>query len=565
MQNDQNAVRERHLKSLAAAVSNEFSNLSVSGGASYAVFTGATSITSGTGGLVPAPQAGEENYFLSGNGTWAPPTDTTYSIASTTEAGLMSAADKIKLDGIDGDAEENAIEEIWIDDVRQTIINKKVPLNLSDYAKKTDVASVWKRKGSVNSFSDLPTNAEEGDVYNIRTAGGVDDFGVSIKSGDNVARTFDGKWDVLAGTVDLSGYVEKVSGKQLSTEDFTTAQKRKLDNLASITSAGANITISGGTISAAGSNYTLPTATATQKGGVKIGGGLSMSGDTLSRSDTFTNKVTLSGGLVSRSTASDLSFSSIDAVRASINECNSDILVNGSKIDACSASIDAGSASINAAGVSISGAPSFTGGFYVSPRTTSFLDDSTILACNSDILVNNSTIDAAGSKINAPGALINADNIKIETSHPTINATGASINAYGVQINALPWIIINGGTKFTEKPTLSSGIYAPSTESHLGGSTIRAHAALIDAGGVGATASASISGNPIFSGNPMFTGNVTFTEPIYIDNTGSTVKGALCFDIDSGKPRLKMRIPGAGSSYTDFIFNCDTSITGGTG
>ncbi|MFR9255766.1 MAG: hypothetical protein ACLVJ6_09855, partial [Merdibacter sp.] len=48
-------------------------------------------------------------------------------------------------------------------------------------------------------------------------------------------------WDVLAGTVDLSGYataaaldgkVDKVEGKQLSTEDYTTEEKTKLSGIA---------------------------------------------------------------------------------------------------------------------------------------------------------------------------------------------------------------------------------------------------------------------------------------------------------------------------------------------
>lgn len=34
-------------------------------------FIGATSITSGASGNVPSPQAGDENKFLRGDGTWA--------------------------------------------------------------------------------------------------------------------------------------------------------------------------------------------------------------------------------------------------------------------------------------------------------------------------------------------------------------------------------------------------------------------------------------------------------------------------------------------------------------
>mgnify|MGYP000585742978 CR=1 FL=1 len=44
------------------------------------------------------------------------------------------------------------------------------------------------------------------------------------------------KYDVLAGFVDLSGYVEKEAGKGLSDENFTAALKDKLDGI----EAGAN-------------------------------------------------------------------------------------------------------------------------------------------------------------------------------------------------------------------------------------------------------------------------------------------------------------------------------------
>jgi len=64
----------------------------------------------------------------------------------------------------------------------------------------------------VNAYTDLPAEPEIGDVYNIKTAGGTDSQGVSIKAGDNVVckakktETEDAQWDVLSGTVDLSAY-----------------------------------------------------------------------------------------------------------------------------------------------------------------------------------------------------------------------------------------------------------------------------------------------------------------------------------------------------------------------
>lgn len=59
----------------------------------------------------------------------------------------------------------------------------------------------------------------------------------------------------------LAGKVDVVSGKGLSTNDYTTAEKEKLAGL---------------------SNYTLPTASSNTKGGVKIGTGLTMTGEVLS-------------------------------------------------------------------------------------------------------------------------------------------------------------------------------------------------------------------------------------------------------------------------------------------
>lgn len=63
----------------------------------------------------------------------------------------------------------------------------------------------------------------------------------------------------------LDKKVDIVSGKGLSTNDYTTEEKTKLAGI----DAGANA-------------YTLPTAGADTKGGVKIGSGLTMTGEVLS-------------------------------------------------------------------------------------------------------------------------------------------------------------------------------------------------------------------------------------------------------------------------------------------
>ena len=144
-----------------------------------------------------------------------------------------TTTEKNKLAGIASGAQVNVIESISIDGTNQNISSKKVTLNLSDYAKKSDIASGIRIKGSVNSFSDLPTDAVTGDLYNIKTAGGTDGEGIAIRAGDNVVRTENGKWDVMAGTVDLSNYVQKDGSKVLSTNDYTTTEKNKLAGIAS--------------------------------------------------------------------------------------------------------------------------------------------------------------------------------------------------------------------------------------------------------------------------------------------------------------------------------------------
>ena len=66
----------------------------------WTAFKGASSTVAGTSGYVPGPSAGNTNRYFRSDGTWAVPPNTTYSVATTSTAGLMSASDKTKLDGI---------------------------------------------------------------------------------------------------------------------------------------------------------------------------------------------------------------------------------------------------------------------------------------------------------------------------------------------------------------------------------------------------------------------------------------------------------------------------------
>lgn len=74
------------------------------------------------------------------------------------------------------------------------------------YAKKSELTTVYRFKGNLNNYSDLPANnLTVGDTYNIINA----DTAHNVKAGDNVA--WNGTaWDVLGGVTDLGAYVTKV-------------------------------------------------------------------------------------------------------------------------------------------------------------------------------------------------------------------------------------------------------------------------------------------------------------------------------------------------------------------
>lgn len=97
------------------------------------------------------------------------------------------------------------------------------------------LATVYKYKGSVETYADLPTSGQQvGDVYNVKQA----DPDHNIEAGDNVA--WDGTaWDILAGDTDLSGY----------------AQLNSANTFTAVNDFKANISVSNGT--AAGSQGTI--------------------------------------------------------------------------------------------------------------------------------------------------------------------------------------------------------------------------------------------------------------------------------------------------------------------
>ena len=205
---------------------------------------------------------------------------TTYSDATTSASGLMSASDKAKLNGITANANNytlptaNATQKGGVK-IGSGISVSSGKISVPTVTSSTNglMSSTDKKKldslASITSAGDGITISggiiSAGGTYTLPTANATQKGGVKIGSGISVS----------SGKISVPTVTSSTNGLMSSTD------KKKLDSLASITSAGDGITISGGIISAGGT-YTLPTANATQKGGVKIGDGLSMNGDTLS-------------------------------------------------------------------------------------------------------------------------------------------------------------------------------------------------------------------------------------------------------------------------------------------
>lgn len=86
--------------------------------------------------------------------------------------------------------------------------------DLSEYAKKTDIVSIARYKGSKDSFAELAEETKElGDIWNIVG----EDKDNNIKAGDNLI--WNGEtWDNLSGMIDLSSFQTKEESLKSLTE-----------------------------------------------------------------------------------------------------------------------------------------------------------------------------------------------------------------------------------------------------------------------------------------------------------------------------------------------------------
>lgn len=144
--------------------------------------------------------------------------------------------EKGKLAGVAEGAQVNVLENVKVNGEALEITEKGVNIDLSEYAKSADYTTALLYKGTVATYAELPSESQKvGDMYNVTAA----DPSHDLNAGENVA--WNGTaWDNLGGVTDLSGKVDKVEGKGLSTEDFTTDLKDKLEAIEEATAEDIN-------------------------------------------------------------------------------------------------------------------------------------------------------------------------------------------------------------------------------------------------------------------------------------------------------------------------------------
>lgn len=148
------------------------------------------------------------------NGNDIAATYATKATATTDAAGLMSAADKTKLDGIAAGAQANVIEGVAVQTtagggfIDASIVEKKVQLDLSNYATKQELAAI--PKFAIEVVDELPTEEiSDTTIYLVPQEG-------SAASGQDIYDEYiyipgeeegQGKWELIGNTdIDLSNY-----------------------------------------------------------------------------------------------------------------------------------------------------------------------------------------------------------------------------------------------------------------------------------------------------------------------------------------------------------------------
>ena len=206
-------------------------------------------------------------------------TNTTYSDVTTTTHGLMTASDKVKLNGIESNANNYSLPIAGSSTLGGVKVGTNLSINSSGVLSATDTTysnATTSVSGLMSASDKTKLNGIESEANKYVLPTATSSALGGIKVGSNLS--IDANGVVSATNTTYSDATTTTHGLMSATD------KTKLDGIAS----GAN-------------KYTLPKATASALGGIKIGTNLSIdSNGVVSATDTkYSNATTSAGGLMS--------------------------------------------------------------------------------------------------------------------------------------------------------------------------------------------------------------------------------------------------------------------------
>ena len=171
--------------------------------------------------------------------------------ATETESGLMSAEDKIKLDGIEDGANKTiidaALSSTSTNPVQNKVINTKFNIIQSNIDSKVPTSRTVNGKAltgnitlSASDVGALPSSTVIPSIdglatetyVNNKVAGLIDSAPSTLDTLNELAAALgDDPNFATTITTQIGGKVDKITGKGLSTNDFTNDYKTKLDGL----------------------------------------------------------------------------------------------------------------------------------------------------------------------------------------------------------------------------------------------------------------------------------------------------------------------------------------------